>query len=402
MSATPHLKKANAAVKKQATHSVIELKRSTDLTPLARMILMVKAGGRCEFAGCNDLLIEHHLTLSEGNFAQLAHIVAFREAGPRGRDGVRPTKINDASNLMVLCPKCHKEIDDHPDLYPRPKLEQYKQDHEDRIANLTSLGPEYKTAVLVLKTNVANQPTTISFSDVREAAAPYYPVSREMVVIDLTDIPGDDPGLIETGKRKIDLKIAALHDPAADARTVGRLSIFALAPIPLLVHLGRALGNKTALSLYQRHRDNHKWVWKDTASPVVFELKQLQHGASSENVALCLSVSGEVRLDDLPMHIDASFSVYAIVPSNAPPGVTLIQSRIDLENFRGVYRTALTQIRQTHGSIEGLHLFPAVPSPVAILCGSELLPKVDPALLVYDYNKQTKGFSMKLEVGHDN
>jgi hypothetical protein len=303
---------------------------------------------------------------------------------------------------MVLCPKCHIEIDHHPDLYPRSKLEQDKRDHEDRIANLTSIGPEYKTAVLVLKTNVANQPTTISFSDICEAVAPYYPVSREVTTIDLTDIPGDDPSLIDVGKRKIDAKIASLHDPAADARTVGRLSIFALAPIPLLIHLGRALGNKTALSLYQRHRDNHKWAWKDTASPVVFDLKQVQQGTSSEKVALSLSLSGEIRLDDLPKHIEESFFVYTISPSNAPPGPTLIQSRADLENFRGLYRTALTQIRQTHGSIDELHLFPAVPSPVAILCGSELLPKVDPALLVYDNNKQTKGFHMKLEVNHDN
>ena len=34
--------------------------------------LFVQAGGRCEFAGCNEYLLEHHLTLTPGNFAQAA------------------------------------------------------------------------------------------------------------------------------------------------------------------------------------------------------------------------------------------------------------------------------------------------------------------------------------------
>src|SRR5437870_4738472 len=68
---------------------------------LTRLLLFVRAGGRCEFAGCNRYLLEHHLTLREGNFAQVAHVVAFSVAGPRG-SGKRPANVDDLPNLMLL------------------------------------------------------------------------------------------------------------------------------------------------------------------------------------------------------------------------------------------------------------------------------------------------------------
>jgi hypothetical protein len=88
------------------------------IRPLTRLLLFVRAGGRCEFDGCNKDLLRHHLTLTEGNFAQIAHIVAFRQDGPRGNTGRRPTDINDVRNLMLLCPECHKLIDDLPVTIP--------------------------------------------------------------------------------------------------------------------------------------------------------------------------------------------------------------------------------------------------------------------------------------------
>src|SRR6266478_4074388 len=98
--------------------------------PLTKLLLFVHAGGRCEFDGCNDYLLEHPLTLKAGNFARVAHIVAFKPEGPRGKSELRPRDINNICNLMLLCPKCHKLIDDHPSDYTRAALEEYKKTHE--------------------------------------------------------------------------------------------------------------------------------------------------------------------------------------------------------------------------------------------------------------------------------
>lgn len=89
--------------------SAVERIPRTKIKDITRLLLFVRAGGRCEFDGCNKYLLQHHLTLTEGNFAQLAHIVAFKPEGPRGKVGPRPMDINDVTNLMLLCPECHRE-----------------------------------------------------------------------------------------------------------------------------------------------------------------------------------------------------------------------------------------------------------------------------------------------------
>ncbi len=74
-----------------------------DIPHRVRLLLCVHAGGRCEFDGCNTYLFEDSLTLTDGNFGEAAHIVAFREQGPRGADANRPAHINRLANLMLLC-----------------------------------------------------------------------------------------------------------------------------------------------------------------------------------------------------------------------------------------------------------------------------------------------------------
>jgi len=41
-----------------------------------KLQLWVKAGGRCEFKGCNKMLWQNGLTLCYGNFAEYKHIIA--------------------------------------------------------------------------------------------------------------------------------------------------------------------------------------------------------------------------------------------------------------------------------------------------------------------------------------
>jgi hypothetical protein len=55
-------------------------------------------------------------------------------------------------------------------------------------------------------------------------------------------------------------------------------------------------------------------------------------------------------------------------------------------------------IGKNHPGIHDLHLFPAVPAPIAVLCGREVLPKIDPKLLVYDADKANGGFTLALTV----
>ena len=66
-----------------------------------------------------------------------------------------------------------------------------------------------------------------------------------------------------------------------------------------------------------------------------------------------------------------------------------------------LYQQALGEIRAAHGQVATIDLFPAVPAPVAVACGRGLLPKVSPALRVFDYEKGRGGFNPVLEVNVD-
>lgn len=394
-------RKKRPSVKREAVASPVVLvtRKIGDFT---RLLLAVRAGGRCQFDGCNKYLFEHHLTLTAANFAQMAHIVAFSECGPRGRFELRPEYINSVENLMFLCHPCHKEIDDHPDRYEVATLREYKRKHEERIRHVTSLGPDLKTSVIQLKSRVNGQTVAIPIAEVTRAVAPRYPTDAHGHVIDLTGLGDEGPEFIQAATRTIRQRVQRLYESGMDIEDTRHVSLFALAPIPLLIYLGSQLSNKVPVDVYQRHRDTEDWVWKTTGEAVRYGARRRRQGSDRSKVALLLSLSGTIDLGSLPPAIDKQFSIYELTLDGRDPVPTFLRTREDLEGFKDAYHGLLAGIQRDHGQFEEMHFFPAVPAPVAVLCGRELLPKVRPALVVYDNDKRSGGFIQILKVNnHD-
>jgi hypothetical protein len=370
---------------------------------IVRLALFVHAGGRCEFDGCNRYLLEHPLTLTEGNFAEVAHVIAFRPDGPRGKQRLRPSNINDLGNLMLLCPDCHKLIDEHPSDYTLRALDEFKSRHERRIRHVTGLGPGQKTSILAVLAPIGKQNVALPFDHVIEAVSPRYPVSRHGTRVDLTQLPGEAGSFLAVAVDTVRTRVARLLEPGGEAEQTGHLSLFALGPIPLLVFLGSQLSNKVPVDVYQRHRDKENWTWKESGDPVEFEFRRLRVGSDRSRVSLVLSLSGAINLQSLPSEIDGTFSIYELTLKRTTPNPTFLRIRRDLEIFRTAYQEALGAIMLEHGSGGSLHLFPAVPAPLAVLCGRELLPKAHPELRVYDFDAAKGGFQFQLTVNnHDN
>jgi len=241
----------------QKKESSAPVRQARGIPRVTRLFLYVQAAGRCEFDGCNEYLLEHYPTETEtaGNFAEQAHIYAFNEAGPRGRAAGRPDDINELSNLILLCGACHHLVDTRGDVYPVSVLRKFKRNHEDRIFDLTGLSKDRDTVPLVLKGLVAGRRVDVSDEEMQEAVAPNYVKRRDKVEIDLTQIPDTSDAVFwKTAIACIDQKIDRLYSlPVRPDRTI-RVSVFALAPIPLLIHLGARLSDKIEVELYQRHR----------------------------------------------------------------------------------------------------------------------------------------------------
>jgi hypothetical protein len=368
-----------------------------------KVLLAVRSGGRCEFAGCNKYLFEHALTLKGGNFSEHAHIVAFSEAGPRGREGIRPSDIHSPDNLMLLCAECHKLIDDNPADYPRTVLEKYKRDHEERIKHVTGLGPDMRTSVVQLKATIGGSAVDIPAAHIYEAVAPRYPTDRKGHVIDLTSYGQENRDeYYRLATSKIEQDVARLYAPGMDVEATRHISLFALAPIPLLVYLGFCLSNKVAVEFYQRHRTGTEpWKWKTTGKPAKYVLHQRRSGGDPTKVALILPLSGSIDDQLLLPTIDGGFFVYEIVFKGQAPNPEFLRQRRDLKEFRVLYRRFLSKLMRDHPAVRELHVLPAVPAPIAVACGHDLLPKVHPSLVIYDYDKACGGFIERLRINDD-
>lgn len=374
-------------------------KPGRDIPEKTRLFLYVRAGGLCEFDGCRRYLLEHYPTFTPGNFGQMAHIWAFSPDGPRGHEGVDPADVNHIANLILLCPQCHKQVDDHPDQYSVAVLRRFKRAHEDRIFRLTSTDPARRTVALRLTANIGDHAVEITHPAMQDAVAPRYFNPREVVDIDLTRLRDHGtPAYWAMARAEIARKVERLYEKSQEDGPVTHVSVFALAPIPLLVLLGSQLSNKVATSFFQRHRDTQSWVWQDGPRSAAYTFEQRQAGTDPKSVALIYSLSGRIHASDLPSIIDITFSVYELGLSSEAPHPRFLKTEADLDAFRAAHSDAIRAIVARHEGVERLHVLPAVPAPVAVAMSWELLPKRDPALLIFDYDKQRGGFQPILEV----
>jgi hypothetical protein len=276
--------------------------------------------------------------------------------------------------------------------YPKETLISYKKDHEERVNYLTSFGPESETVIVRMIGNIRGNGIAISNEQVREsvlsssAKYPRYLSGENTIEIDLGNIPETADDLYwSTGKGKIDDIVNRLINPAIENKRIMHLSVFALARIPFLIHLGYALGDKIPVDLYQKHKNNKEdWIWPKEGDKVAFKTENLQSGNDKSKVALMISLSGKISLTQLPLNITNDYSVYEISPIGIEPHRSIISLKESIDEFRSSYQKLLREIEKIHTHSEGIHLFSAAPAPVAIICGREVLKGVSPSILVYD------------------
>jgi hypothetical protein len=93
-----------------------------------RKMLWGRSGGMC--AICREPLFEDESETDDPSvLGEECHIVAREKDGPRGDNPLPEEKRDLFANLILLCLKHHKIIDDQPDKYAVEVLHQIKADH---------------------------------------------------------------------------------------------------------------------------------------------------------------------------------------------------------------------------------------------------------------------------------
>ncbi len=360
-----------------------------------------KAAGRCQYDGCNKPLWQDSLTKAEFNIAYIAHIIADKPGGPRGDLDLSEKLKADISNLMLMCDQHHRLID-REDLngHPVERLREMKRKQEKRIELLTSLMENKRSYVLLYGANVGRHNAAVSWKKATQAMFPnWYPAEKPAIELSLKNSSFQDHEknywLIE--RENLHRKISQLVTPRLAAGHVDHFSIFALAPQPLLMELGRLLSDIPAAEVYQLHREEPNWIWQK--QPEGFDYILHEAEASNETVALNLSLSATIDNSRITSVLCNDVSIWTLTIEN--PNNDFLNSREQLILFRQKFRQLLDRIKAKHGQDIVLHLFPAVPVSVAVEIGRVWMPKADLPLRIYDQNRQTDGFSTTFEISNN-
>jgi len=382
-------------IEKQKTQAS-EVKKARGILPGTKMLLLAVTAGRCEM--CNGLVTKDLFTRGDILWGENAHIYAFSECGPRAEKG--KLHNNDIKNLFLACPGCHSKIDkmEQVKYYTASYLMRLKSEHEVKIRVVTSFGRDRQTKVLKMAANIQGENVGISEYEMVSALLPERLFSTEEVFeeIDFTDVPGlDNLTYWDAKKQEIDQKLTKFYSDL-QRNKIKHTTVFALGPIPLLMYLGSKMDNKIKTTLFQRHRDGEGWLWKNEKSKAEYGFEVIEGGKNKNKVALLLSLSGQIDKNLLPKYVHADYCMYEL-SVKPTPNYNFLRTEKDLFEFEKAFTTAVSEIKTRHPGLEFIEFFPAVPAPVAVVCGRSLNKNSDPKVKVFNtYNRKPFQYSLTI------
>lgn len=372
----------------------------TKIPEKVKLNLWVKASGRCEYEGCNEPLWEDSLTFAKMNAAYIAHIIADSPKGPRGHEILSEKFATDINNLMLMCDKHHRLIDKEDEAgHPVERLREMKKKHEARIEMVTSIKEDMKSYVLLYGANIGNHSSTHNWNNTTTAMLPEkYPVENPAIELSLGNSPfhDDQPMYWTVENEQLNNQFKDKVKRKLELGDNKHLSVFALAPQPLLILLGTLISDIYPADVYQLHREPTTWKWQD--EPDNFDYNVIEPTAIRKNIALNLSLSATIDNSRITNVLGEDTSIWTItIPS---PYRDFLKGKNQLSKFRVLMRELFDKIKVTHGEDSVIHIFPAASVSTAVELGRVWMPKADLPLSLYDENKKNGGFQYTFSIGN--
>lgn len=372
----------------------------TQIPTKIQIVLWAKAAGRCEYRGCNEDLIGDLIAgRADGKFGFIAHIVADSADGPRG-DVIRsPLLAKDPSNLMLLCAKHHKGVDvDYLADHPEDVLLEMKTEHEDRIAIVTGMAQERAAHVLRFAADIAQRDALVSTRSIFMAMPPdRHPAEGRTIDIELVGCDYSDHEVNYWTVQQDNLRrvFARKVKERIEQKEIRQLSVFALAPQPLLIELGHLLGDIVPVMVHQRYREPATWRWQAEQPAITFQVGEYS-GRPDASVALKMALSATITDDRIRAVLGDNVAIWSLTAED--PHNDIMRRPEDLVEFRRHLRRLFDRIKAVHGEKATINVFPAVPNSAAVEVGRVLMPKADLPLHIYDQNRSVGGFIPTLTI----
>jgi len=366
-----------------------------------KCIVWGRAAGRCQYAGCNASLIGDEISgAADANTAYVGHIVSDAVNGPRRDPVLSPKLAHDPSNLMLVCDAHHRVFDrEMVDEHPVDVLMAMKRRHEDRIGTVTAIDEDLGSHVIRYAAKIGTNESPVAIGDLKWSMLPErYPIDGGWIDLDLVtlDLPDHEPDYWRTHIRNLRTGFAEKVHGRMERGEIRRLTVFGLAPIPLLIELGRQISDIATADVRQLLRNPKGWKWDPTSEPVRFDV--VRASPSSGRVALKLEISSPILDERVHSVLGPDASIWSISATDAHNDI--MRRPEDLAQFARLFRTTLDAIKVTHGENTVVHLFPAIPVSTAVETGRSWQPKAHPTVKIYDQNRKLGGFIHVHELEH--
>ncbi|MEZ4772391.1 MAG: SAVED domain-containing protein [Bacteroidia bacterium] len=331
----------------------------------------------------------------------MAHIIGASEKGPRGRQKVSILAQTDFENLMLLCAECHKEIDANPDKYTENILKEWKRDHEERIEIQTNITHHiHRSTILIFTAKIKERMPQVNDDATHNAMFPKFPTTKRPLRIEFPDFDRENINEWESAKTAIEKRIKTMQNDGYDGKTVSHLSVFAIGPMPLLMYLGKCIGDTIPANIYHANRNssdtNNTWSWAQEPDDIHFQVKEIQQNDQARHIAVLLSISDSVTGKKVSSFVQDDWSVYEIAIEN--PSTHLKLAPDHMAQYSKTFRNLLNQIQERNGLNCEINIFPAIPAALAVESGRVLLPTKDPKIWVYEFIPEKKSFIRALRL----
>ena len=359
------------------------------ISSATRDALWGKAAGYCQ--KCSKPLFEGGAYRTSGNYSNIAHIHAYSENGPRFNEKLSENDRNSIENLMLLCPQCHKTIDDNEATYTADVLRSIKSRREEYVTKVMRASKPQSAYVITVTCPIHGNATEISRSEWSQAMASSGMVhagDTEIRVMDSNATSGSIAYDCSLLARKIN-SLRLTMDPTVP------LAIFAIAPQPILIALGSLIGDKQQITVFQKQRDTDSWCWHDEECRSSFQHDAVPSSDSAE-VALVLSVSGTISKETLPAEVTSS-GMPILELRAANPSVYIARTQEDVRAFEREAISLLDEVHSAMPHVAKVHIFPALPVSMAVTLGGLFNRNLLTKAVVYE--KTDGRFSQSIEIG---
>jgi len=301
----------------------------------------------------------------------------------------------------LVCHDCHKTIDQDSkgQKYSASLLLDWKKQHEQRIEIVTGISPDKKSYVVMYGANIGDEKSLVQYNPAVEAMFPErYPTNDSPIKLSMTwqnEDSKSDYWNIE--KSNLETNFQRWIRPIIEKDEQSHLSLFALAPQPLLIYLGALFTDKIPVEVYQPIREPRTWRWQKHPGDFEFIVKEPE--SFDKQPVLVFSLSGKITEDRIVPIIGENIDIWEITVGESFLHNDFIRSQTQLALFRQTVRKLMVSIKQKHGQSTPLHIFPAMPVSCAIEMGRVRMPKADMPWIIYDQNRKHNKFIKTIMIG---